>query len=79
MVAVVMAVMMPRGRRSRRVMQLYRLTVRRVEISLAPGFLAFADFGCRSRALRSRNQNRRRTILVPLTKMGSKMVANRGF
>jgi hypothetical protein len=63
MVAVVMAVMMPRGRRSRSVMQLYRLTVRRVEISLAPGFLAFADFGCRSRALQPDDGFQRRQPL----------------
>ena len=34
-----------------RVMQFDRLTVRRVEIGLAPGFLALGDFGCRGRAL----------------------------
>src|SRR5215831_16563924 len=50
-VVVVVAAMICLGRRRSGVMQLDRLTVRRVEISLAPGFLPLADFGGRCRAL----------------------------
>ena len=46
------AAMICLGRRRSGVMQLDRLTVRRVEISLAPGFLPLADFGGRCRALK---------------------------
>ena len=49
---VVVAVMICLGRRRSGVMQFDRLTVRRVEISLAPGFLPLADFGGRCRALK---------------------------
>jgi hypothetical protein len=51
LISAVVMVVMRGGRRRRSVMQLHRLTVRRVEISLAPSLLALADFSCRSRAL----------------------------
>ena len=51
-----------------RVMQFDRLTVRRVEIGLAPGFLALGDFGCRGRALQPDDGFQRRQ---PLPVVGS--------
>ena len=51
-VAVVVAMMVCGGRRRSGVMQLDRLTLRGVEISHAPGFLALANFGGRCRAFK---------------------------